>query len=192
MSRFSGSILALGVAVAGAACGSDSTAPNQSLSQAEARAVASAMFGNVAASVGSQTPSKNTTGTSESSVPTLTLSVSANCSGGGTVKGTAIFTNDVDLAGTGTKSGSVTVTAEQCNVDTGERILTTDGSYTYSFTAGFTNNVQSSDFVWKANGAFTWTGGSCALDYTVTVTPQGNKSFSGTVCGVDIAATATT
>ena len=36
------------------------------------------------------------------------------------------------------------------------------------------------------SGTLNWTGGSCTLDYAVDVTPQGARSFSGTVCGVDI------
>lgn len=121
----------------------------------------------------------------------MTLNVSANCPGGGTVKGSASFTNDLNSSGTGTRSGSVTISASQCNVSTGQRTLTTDGNYTYTFTAGYTNNVLSSNFLWKATGDFTWTGGACALDYSVTVTPQGTKTFSGTVCGVDVSGTVT-
>jgi hypothetical protein len=184
--------LALGAAVA---CGGDSTSPaaDNSLTPAEARVVASSLFGEITAAVGSPTPSSSTVpaGASRATVPTLTATINANCREGGTIQGTYLFTSDLDAAGTGTKSGSITVTASQCKVSTGERTISTDGSYTYTFSAGFTNNVWSSDFVWKANGAFTWTGGSCTLDYTVTITPQGARSYSGTVCGTDVSANAT-
>ena len=104
----------------------------------------------------------------------------------GHAQGTYLFTDGVNSTGTGTKSGSITVAASQCTVSTGERTISADGSYLYTFSADFTKNVQSSNFVWQAGGTLNWTGGSCTLDYTVEVTPQGARSFSGTVCRVDI------
>jgi hypothetical protein len=176
------------------ACSGDSTSPKNSLSPAEARAVASALFSDIARAVGSPTPSSASIAPANQSagVPTtVSATVNGNCSGGGTIHGTFGFNSDVNTAGTGTLSGSVTVAASQCVVSTGQRAITTDGSYTYTFSASLVNNALSSNFVWKAGGTFTWTGGSCTLDYTVTVTPQGSKSLSGTICGVDVTGTIT-
>lgn len=198
MRRISKTVYGLAaIALAAAtACGGDSTSPktNNSLTPAEARAVASALFGQIAvAAAGSSTPSSSTIPATQSTTaaPTATVTINANCAGGGTIKGTYIFTNDVNASGTGTRSGSVAVSASNCTVSTGQRTITTDGAYLFTFSASFTNNALSSNFVWDAGGNFTWTGGSCALDYTITVTPQGAKSLNGTICGVDVTGTAT-
>jgi hypothetical protein len=182
---------------AATACGSDSASPqtgSDSLTPAEARVVANALFGQIAvAAAGSSTPSSSTIPATQSATgtPTVTATVNANCAGGGTIKGSYIFNNDVNASGTGTRSGSVTVSASNCTVSTGQRTITTDGAYVYTFSASFTNNALSSNFAWHGGGTFTWTGGACTLDYTVTVTPQGSKSLSGTICGVDVTGTAT-
>ena len=198
MRRFSNAVYSLAAIALAAttACGSDSASPqsnSDSLSPAEARAVASALFGQIAvAAAGSSTPSSSTIPATQSatSAPGVTATVNASCPGGGTIKGTYLFTNDVNASGTGTRSGSVTVSAQNCTVPTGQRTITTDGAYLYKFSASFTNNALSSNFVWDAGGTFIWTGGACTLDYTVTVTPQGTKSLNGTICGVDVTGTA--
>lgn len=178
--------LALGMS---AACGGDTASPKQStMSPAEARAVASALFGEITRAVGSPTPAPSNNVASQSVVgsPTVTASINATCSKGGTIGGTFTLTSDVNTAGTGTVSGAVTVAANHCNVDTGERVISADGGYNYAFHVGLTNHVPSSDFVWVATGTLTWTGGSCTLDYTVTISKTGARTLTGTVCGVDV------
>jgi hypothetical protein len=177
--------LALGFA---AACG-DSTSPKQTtLSPDEARNVASALFSEIARAAGSPTPTSARSSASQSTtaVPTVSLSLNAKCSAGGSLKGTFEFTDEANGQGAGKKSGVITVTATDCNVNTGQRVIAANGGYTYNFSASFTNYVLTSNFVWDAGGTLTWTGGSCTLDYTVEVTPQGHKTLSGTVCGVDV------
>ena len=191
MHRFSKTVCGLMAIALGTttACGdSDGPTATATLSPAEARVVASTLFGEISAAIGSPGASSATMPATASiaSVPTLTASINANCSGGGTLKGTYLFTDGLNSAGTGTKSGSITVAASQCTVSTGERTISADGSYLYTFSVDFTDHVQSSNFVWQAGGTLNWTGGSCTLDYTVEVAPNGARSFSGTVCGVDI------
>ena len=172
----------------GSACG-DATSPKQvSLSPDEARNVASALFNEIARAAGSPTPSPARVGASQSvaGVPTVSLSLNANCSAGGSLKGTFEFTDEANSQGTGKKSGAISVTARECNVDTGQRMTSANGGYTFNFSASFTNHILSSNFVWDAGGTLTWTGGSCTLDYTIEVTPLGRKTLSGTVCGVDV------
>jgi len=186
-SRFGSPLLAL-VAGFAVACG-DSTSPKQAtLSPEEARNVASGLFNEIARAAGSPTPSTARGGASQSvaGVPTMSLSLNANCSAGGSLKGTFEFTDEANSRGTGKRSGVISVTANECNVNTGERMISANGGYTYNFSASFTNHILSSNFVWDAGGTLTWTGGSCTLDYTVEVTPQGRKTLSGTVCGVDV------
>ena len=180
-------LLALTVAFA-AACG-DSTGPKQAtLSPEEARNVASALFNEIARAAGSATLSPARSGASQSvaGVPTISFSLNANCSAGGSLEGTFEFTDEAKSQGTGKRSGVIRVTANQCNLNTGERMISANGGYTYNFSASFTNHILSSNFVWNADGTLTWTGGSCTLDYTVEVTPLGAKTLSGTVCGVDV------
>jgi hypothetical protein len=171
-----------------AACG-DATSPKQaSMSPEEARNVASALFSEITHAVGSPTPSTARVGAVQSaaSAPTISLSLSANCSAGGSLKGTFEFTDEANAQGTGKRSGLITVTANECNVNTGQRMIAASGGYTYNFSASFTNHILSSNFVWDAGGTLTWTGGSCTLDYTIEVTPLGRTTLSGTVCGVDV------
>lgn len=179
-------VLAFGIG----ACG-DSTGPSAeaTLSPAEARTVASALFNEIARAAGSPTPNPSGASQSVAGVPTLSLSINATCAAGGSLKGTLEFTDEANAQGTGRKSGVISVTAANCNVSTGERTISANGGYTYNFSASFTNHVLSSNFVWDAGGTLTWTGGSCTLDYMIEVTPQGRRTLSGTVCGVDVAAT---
>jgi hypothetical protein len=51
---------------------------------------------------------------------------------------------------------------------------------------GFTQFAQSGNFTFHGGGSFTWDGGSCPMDYTVTVTPQGKETLTGTLCGQPI------
>jgi hypothetical protein len=174
------------------ACGADSTNPTaDSLSPTEARTVAAALFNEIsrAATSSSSSSTAPTSSASLAAAPTLSATVNATCSLGGTLKGSFEFTNDVNSSGTGTRSGAITVTAAQCVVSTGTRTIAADGSLTYTFSVSLTNNVPSSNFVWNGSGTLNWTGGSCTLDYSVQVTPQGAKSLTGTVCGVDVTGT---
>lgn len=165
----------------------DSTPPNNTdLSSAEARAVASALFSEMARAIGSPTPSSVSANATTNVGPTVTANISSQCSAGGTLNGNWTFNNDVNGSGTGTKSGTVTFAASNCNISTGQRTITTNGSYTFTFAASFTNHLLSSNFVWNGDGDFAWSGGSCTLDYSVTITPQGRRSLSGTICGVTV------
>lgn len=185
--------LAVAALVFATACDDDSTSPNKNdLTPAEARTVAAAVFGEIVRAIGSASPASASTAASLSVAArpaTVTASVQARCSAGGSISGEWTFNDDTNASGTGTKSGSVTLAASNCNISTGERTLTTNGSYTFTFAASFTNNALSSDFVWNGTGNFEWTGGSCALDYTIRVAPQGRRTLSGTVCGVDVQGT---
>jgi hypothetical protein len=191
------SVLACSAAAIGSAtlygCGGDSTGPktNNALSAAEAQTVAAAIFTEINRAIASATPTQNAAMPSlapaAALVPsTFNATVNTNCQAGGTIKGTYSFTTDFNAQGSGTESGTVTVTANQCVVSTGTRSIATNGSYTFTFSGSFTNGQISSNFVWKASGNFTWTGGSCALDYSFTITPANKVTYSGSMCGVSI------
>jgi hypothetical protein len=178
--------------VTAAGCGGDTTSPTQAtVSRAEARAIASAMFANLTRAVGSPTPTSNNVAVQSVAAagPTVTANINANCSNGGTIAGTFGLTSDVDANGNGTVTGAVTVSAAHCNVDTGERIISVDGGFNFDFNVGLSNHRPSSDFVWVATGTLVWTGGSCTLDYTVRITKNGTRTVTGTVCGVDVSGT---
>jgi hypothetical protein len=192
------SVVAIGIATLNA-CGGDSTGPkeNSTLTAAEAQTVAAAIFTEINRAIASATftPAKTQAGSTSASlttaaalVPTtLNATVNANCQGGGTIKGTYSFTTDFNAQGSGTESGTVTVTAADCGVSTGTRTIVTNGGYTFTFSGSFANGQISSNFVWKATGNFTWTGGgSCALDYSFTVTPANKVTYTGSICGVSI------
>jgi hypothetical protein len=175
--------------VTAAGCGGDSTSPQQAtVSRAEARAIASAVFANLARAVGSPTPTSNNVAALSVAAagPTVTANINANCSNGGAIAGTFSLTSDVNANGNGTVSGAVTVAAAHCNIDTGERIISVDGGFNFNFNVGVSNHLPSSDFVWVATGTLVWTGGSCTLDYTVRIARNGTRTVTGTVCGIDV------
>jgi hypothetical protein len=157
------------------------------VSRAEARAIASAVFGDLTRAVGSTTPTSNNGLPSGGTVgPTVSASINGNCSNGGAIGGTFTLTSDLNQSGDGSVSGKVSVAAAHCNIDTGARIISVDGGYDFAFNVGLSNNHQSSDFVWVATGSLAWTGGSCTLDYTVRIARNGTRTVTGTVCGVDV------
>jgi hypothetical protein len=161
------------------------------VSRAEARAIASAVFANLARAVGSPTPTSNNVAAQSVAAagPTVSVNIHADCTNGGAVAGTFSLTSDVNANGNGTVSGAVTVAAAHCNIDTGERVIAVDGGFNFDFNVGLSNRVQSSDFVWVGTGTLVWTGGSCTLDYTVRIARNGSRSVTGTVCGVDVRGT---
>ena len=178
--------------VTAAGCGGDSTSPQATVSPAEARAIASAVFANLSRAVGSPTPTSNANVAAQSVAaagPTVTVNIHADCSKGGTIAGTFSLTSDLNANGNGTVSGAVSVAAAHCNIDTGERIISADGGFNFDFNVGLANHLPSSDFVWVATGTLVWTGGSCTLDYTVKIAKNGTRTVTGTVCGVDVKGT---
>jgi hypothetical protein len=169
-----------------AACGGDSsTGPkNSGLTAAEAQQVAVAIFTEVSkalSSVGASSPAP-----ASQSVAAAPTTFSSPCTNGGTISGSFTFTSTLDSQGTGTVDGSMTITPSGCKVSTGSRIIEVSGSLNFTFSMAFTKGAQSGNFVFHGGGSFTWTGGSCTMDYTVTLTPQGKETISGTVCGETI------
>ncbi|MGH7656046.1 MAG: hypothetical protein ACREN6_15430 [Gemmatimonadaceae bacterium] len=71
-------------------------------------------------------------------------------------------------------------------MNTGQQTIALDGSLTYSFSVGLTKYIPSSNYVWTGKGSFTWTGGSCGMDYTVTSSPQDHGSETGSFCGTTV------
>jgi len=162
------------------------------VSRAEARAIASAVFANLARAVGSPTPTSNSNVAAQSVAaagPTVSVNINANCSNGGAIGGTFSLTSDLNANGNGTVSGAVAVAAAHCNIDTGERVISVDGGFNFDFNVGVSNHLPSSDFVWVGTGTLVWTGGSCTLDYTVRIAKNGTRTATGTVCGVDVRGT---
>lgn len=169
------------------ACGSDSsTGPkNSGLTAAEAQQVAISIFTEVSkalSSVGATAP----TAASRSVAAAPAQTFSSPCTNGGTISGSFTFTSTLDSQGTGTVDGSMTITPSGCKVSTGTRTIQVDGSLNFTFATAFTKGAQSGDFTFHGGGSFTWTGGSCTMDYTVTVTPQGKQTITGTLCGETI------
>jgi len=169
------------------ACGGDSsTGPkNNALTAAEAQQVAIAIFTEVSkalSSVGATAP----TAASRSVASQPTQTFSSPCTNGGTIGGTFSFTSNLDSQGSGTVNGSMTITPSGCKVSTGSRIIEVGGSLNFTYSMAFTKGAQSGNFTFHGGGSFTWSGGSCAMDYTVTVTPQGKETVNGTLCGETI------
>jgi hypothetical protein len=174
-----------------AACGGSSTEPNNggTLTVAEAQLVAANLFVEISRALSSAkvATSNAAAAQSVSMVPTtVRMNVDGVCTGGGTIKGTYLITSDFNNSGSGSQSANVTVTSVGCSVSTGQRSIAVGGTYTLTYNVSFTNFAASSNYVWKQTGNFTWSGGSCAMDYNMTVTPQGKTSYSGSFCGQTI------
>ncbi|MGH7656050.1 MAG: hypothetical protein ACREN6_15450 [Gemmatimonadaceae bacterium] len=176
------------------ACGHDSTGPKGTLSAAEAQTAGIALFTEIDRAFTNTTFSSSGAALA-TSVPriaaatTLSGTVNSTCSAGGTITGTISITSDLDTAGTGPESMTMSVTAAGCKVDTGKQTIALDGNLTYAFNLGLTQYIPSSNYIWTGNGSFTWTGGSCTIDYTLTYSQQGHGSETGTFCGSDISYT---
>jgi hypothetical protein len=168
------------------ACGGDSTGPKtNALTALEAQQVAVAIFTEVSkalATVGATAP----TGASRSVAAMPTQPFSSNCTNGGTITGTYTFTNGLDNQGSGTVTGSMTITPNACKVSTGSRVIAVGGSINFTYSLSYAKYAQSGNFTFHGGGGFTWEGGSCPMDYTVTLTPQGKETVSGTLCGQSI------
>jgi hypothetical protein len=173
-----------------AACGGDSTGPTStsSLSVAQAQTVASALLTEMAKAMASASISTKAAGPafSAASMPSQTFTINSACTNGGTITGSYVFNSDLGTAGTGTVSGTMTTTAHGCKVSTGSDLIATDGTLNYSYSVGYTAFAPSSNFVWKATGNISWTGGSCSLDYTASVSTTGHGSITGSICGQSI------
>jgi hypothetical protein len=169
-------------------CGSDSsTAPkNPPLTQAEAKNVATALFGEMSKALGKAGVSTPTAATL-SVAGTPGNSLSSACTNGGTISGSLNFTDNVNSQGTGTVSGSTNITATGCKVSTGTKVIAIDGSLDFTFSMALTQFAPSGNATFHTVGSFTWDGGSCSTDFTVTITPQGKTTIAGTVCGQPVA-----
>jgi hypothetical protein len=168
------------------ACGDSSTAPkNNGLTAAEAQQVAMSIFSEVSkalSSVGATAP----TAASRSVAAAPAQTFSSPCTNGGTISGSFTYTSTVDNQGTGSVNGSIGITPNGCKVSTGTQVIEVSGSLNFTFAMAFTKGAPSGDFTFHGSGNITWTGGSCTLDYNVTVTPQGKETVTGTVCGQTI------
>lgn len=192
ISRFAYGFAAVGLGLL-TACG-DSTSPKaNSLTQAEAQTVAANLFTEISAALSSRTPvttdvtpspSFATTGT------TLNYTVSGNCTEGGSVTGTYSATSNLDGSGNGTIASNAVVTIAACAVNTGTRTIAVSGNLTYGATQTFANGGQPSSLTATVNGNYAWEGGSCSLNYNITVTPAHQMTFAGNICGVSFNASA--
>jgi autotransporter translocation and assembly factor TamB len=175
-----------------AACGSDSaTSPGDksALTSTEAQQVAIALFteiDNAWAKASSSKAALAPTASLATTPTTFNETINSTCSAGGSITGTVNGSIDFDGTGTGSESVSMSVKMAGCKLNTGQKTIAVDGNLTYSLGVSYLNAKQSSDFVWKGKGSFNWTGGSCVIDYGVTLTPQGRGSESGTFCGTNI------
>lgn len=183
------SLALLGVIGSLAACGSDSaTGPKATLSPAEAQIVASNLFVEISRALSTAVVSTSPAPAANTATAPTTIRETLNspCQAGGKITGTYVYTSDFSSTGSGTQSGSVTVVTDGCQVSSGSRTIAVAGNFSLTFSVTYTNFAPSSNYSWRETGNFTWTGGSCAIDYTISVTPQGKTSASGSFCGQSI------
>jgi hypothetical protein len=183
-------LLSAGV-LAVSAC-SDSTGPTATatMTQQEALSVASAIMLEVGKARPGATGSLDVAAAQTIVPVTSTGTFNSNCTNGGSIAGSFSFTDDVNTAGTGSITGSMTVTPQGCKVSNGTKLITVGGQFTFDFSMNLNQNAVVGDMVWHGKGNLTWDDGSCNIDYTVTVSPTtGHGSISGTFCGASLNAT---
>jgi hypothetical protein len=198
MRRLPTSLLSAALLGTIAACGSDATGPanNQTaFTVQEATTVASAIFSEISRALSTSgfaldvAPTTSRAAAARSMVPvTGSSNVNAACTNGGTITGKYTYSEDFANDGTGTASGSFSVAMTGCKVSTGTRVIAVDGQLTYTFGMTFAKNVALDTFNWRGTGSFTWSGGNCAIDYTVNYTGSatGKSTITGTFCGVNL------
>jgi len=180
---------AAAVCTAGAVigCGSDSTTgPKQdTLSQAEVQQLAGNLFAEVSKAL-SALDAIAPSAASRAVAVTPTQTFSSQCTNGGSMSGSFSYTDNTNAQGTGSLNGTINVTPQACKVSTGTRMIDVGGSINFTFTMNFTQFQQTGNFTFHGGGAFTWSGGSCPMDYNIAITPQGTETISGTICGQNV------
>src|SRR5262249_20708808 len=171
------SLALLGVVGSLAACGSDSATAPKTLSASEAQLVASNLFVEISKALSTAVISTSVAPAAETATATAPTTVKSTlnsaCQAGGKITGTYTYTSDFSNSGSGTQSGSVTVVTDGCKVSSGTQTIAVSGNLSLTFSVNYTNFAPSSNYQWRETGNFSWSGGSCAIDYTITVTPQG-------------------
>ena len=190
------------VALLLAACGDDAAGPDDTLTDAEAAALAEVVLGlTLDASLRSQPLSVPVPAPARAPVPIdLTFAFEPNCPLGGTM--------EVDLEVVGvvdpeTEAGDLTMTLVEvphaCVVrheDSG-RHFTLDGAPAVTVTVDAVSDGSGTTTLEGAyEGALDWAtdddrGGTCAFDLVFAgtgndVTDQGSGTLQGTVCGIDV------
>lgn len=171
------------------ACSDSSTGPKATVTMTaqEALAVASGIMVEVSNALG-RTAGFDVAplGASAAVMPSQPFDVT--CTNGGKISGNITYAFNVSDAGTGQITGSMTVTPQSCMVSNGTKLIPVSGQWTVDFTMNF-NQFLAGDFIWHAFGALAWEGGSCSLDYTMKLSPDGHGRVTGTFCGVTLDST---
>ena len=179
-------------------CGSDSTGPKggqSALTTQQAAVVATGIFEEVSLALSKAGFAAQVAPTAArlSSVPTTgSASINAPCTNGGNITGTYNYSDDIGSNGSGTATGTMTLTMAGCKVSTGTDLIAVNGNFTYTFNFAFSQQTSLDTFDWRGTGSFSWSGGSCGIDYTIHYTGAagGHITMSGTVCGANVSQTA--
>jgi len=189
------SLAATALLTLASACGSDSTGPKQpAFTVQEATAIAFGMFEEVSIAISNTgiASSRSPASAQFSAVPvTNSQNFNSSCTNGGSISGKVSFSEDLDALGSGTASGAVTATSQGCQINAGTRLIAVGGQATYAFNIKVSPDGSLDTFEWRGAGNFTWEGGSCVIDYTMTLSgaANGGGTLKGTICGVDISQT---
>lgn len=193
------------VVAALAACSSATDPTTRALSAVEARTVANALFDQVLGAAGNTTDlsSQRAVGFVQlhaqravrpsavrprASATTTTLPINAACPLGGSITGSGTISENLDANGTGTEAAMITYAPQGCVVSAGSRNVTVNGApaITMAINVPLVAGQPASTATVQVGGGFSWAGGTCRLNYTVSVTPNGTGTISGTACGQDV------
>lgn len=174
------------------ACSDSSTGPsaNSTMTAQEALAVASAIMVEIGKAQSASPGGLDVAPARASASVMPTMTFSSSCTNGGTISGSVSYTNNVNAAGTGSFTGSMSVTPQACKVSNGTKLITVGGQWTFDFSMQLNQGALVGDIVWHGKGNLTWDDGSCNIDYTVTASPTtGHGSVTGTFCGATLNST---
>lgn len=172
-----------------AACSSssqtDNTGGGASLTATEAPVVASAIFQSAFSAMQNATFSSLKEGHALLLQPTATFN--APCTGGGSISGSITYTTSLNAQGTGSETDAMSINENSCAVSTGKRTITVAGTLTFNFSMSLAAYALTT-YTATATGNFTWSGGNCAINYTVSMNGTGHYGISGSICGVNVSA----
>jgi hypothetical protein len=191
MARRAFALLPLVILVSSACSSDSSTGPQTTtttMTQQEALAVASGIFTEISRALSTTTGGLNVAPARASASVMPTQSFNSPCAAGGKIGGSLTYTDNINDAGTGSFTGSMTIAPQGCMISNGTKLIAVGGQWTFDFSINL-NQAALVNMTMRGRGTLTWDGGSCSLDYTMNLSGDGHGSVTGTFCGATLNST---
>ena len=183
-------LLSVGVLTLSACSSDSSTAPptTTTMTQQEALAVASGILTEVSRALSTTTGGLDVAPARGSASVMPTQSFNSPCAAGGKISGSLTYTDNVNDAGTGSFTASMTIAPQGCMISNGTKLIAVGGQWTFDISMNL-NQAALVNMTIRGRGTLTWDGGNCSIDYTMNLTGDGHGSVTGTFCGATLNST---